>query len=695
MSHPQQPDAFAAYGNYNGGGGGMGNRSPTSTRTGYATLPSGMGVSRQAQRQQQPQQMDAMNQRVPGLYPMQDGYGILDTISRSPAVSGIPGDYMPGNQSAWNYNGNSATVSGPVPDMRGPRAANRRPGIPDVSSGQLQFQSSSTRSRSNTNPFDKQYWMPQPESSPQPSMGIQPPQQAQTVYPTQPMPTIPYGHMVSSIDQLRSQQAMFQDVRSQQDKKDDLIPTAIVIKNIPFNVRKEVLQAIMMEMGLPQPYAFNYHFDNGVFRGLAFANFSSAEETRQVIERMNQFDVHGRKLRVEYKKMLPEHERERIEREKRQKRGQLEEQHRPVPLTHQGSLQSLVAQPIEVTPSRTSPSSKYPFAYLLMVNSLTTLFVADMPDLNDGRTLDLYVQLRKYKEDPSAREYLPFESSKSPEERRLIHTLAHHLGLYHESMGSNENRCTVVWKEGMTPPSLALNSTIVEQLQYPGQNKILARAATIDFGEQRTASSNGYGTIGRNGNPSLEIPEDSPDGLNSANNLRTIRSMAELGRPGMQARTPSPGESAYANNMGMSSRQDLSSGFPGMTTTPTTPGGSSLNHRASDLSLSAVTNNLSSLSVAEGPYETSRRDPGAIGSQRPSMNGLNGRNAPERQPRGPDNGWETNGGFAIRRANGHAQRGSGSSYLTSESYSELLTGSQADSSDNYHGSGGSSSLYSH
>lgn len=153
MSHPQQPDAFAAYGNYNGGGG-MGNRSPTSTRTGYATLPSGMGISRQAQRQQ-PQQMDAMNQRLPGLYPMQDGYGILDTISRSPAVSGIPGDYMPGNQSAWNYNGNSATVSGPVPDMRGPRASNRRPGIPDVSSGHFPCDMSlSIRLHSNTNPFD-------------------------------------------------------------------------------------------------------------------------------------------------------------------------------------------------------------------------------------------------------------------------------------------------------------------------------------------------------------------------------------------------------------------------------------------------------------------------------------------------------------------------------------------------------------
>lgn len=328
-----------------------------------------------------------------------------------------------------------------------------------------------------------------------------------------------------------------------------------------------------------------------------------------------------------------------------------------------------------------------------------------MPDLNDGATLDLYVTLRKYKEDASAREYLPFESSKSPEERRLIHTLAHHLGLYHESMGHNENRCTVVWKDGMTPPSVALNSgpvSIVEQLQYPGQNKILARAATIDFGEQRTASQNGYGTIGRSGNPSLEIPEDGGvDGLNNANNLRTIRSMADLGRPGIGARTPSPGESIYANSslrlndMGMSSRQDLSTAFQGMSTTPTTPGGSSLNNRASDMSLSAVTNNLSSLSVAEVPYETSRREnPGAIGSQRPSMNGLNGRNAPERQPRGPDSGWET-GGFAVRRNNGHAQRGSGSSNPpTMGSYTELLTGSAADSSDNFH-NGGSNGLYSH
>lgn len=111
---------------------------------------------------------------------------------------------------------------------------------------------------------------------------------------------------------------------------DDLIPTAIVIKNIPFAVKKEQLVAIMTDLGLPLPYAFNYHFDNGIFRGLAFANFTSADETATVIDILNHYDLQGRKLRVEYKKMLPAAERERIEREKRERRGQLEEQHRPL-----------------------------------------------------------------------------------------------------------------------------------------------------------------------------------------------------------------------------------------------------------------------------------------------------------------------------------------------------------------------------
>ena len=125
---------------------------------------------------------------------------------------------------------------------------------------------------------------------------------------------------------------------------DELIPTAIVIKNIPFAVKKEQLVQLMVDMNLPLPYAFNYHFDNGVFRGLAFANFTSPQETEQVIQALNHMDLSGRKLRVEYKKMLPLAERERIEREKRERRGQLEEQHRPMPssqLHNQISMSSI------------------------------------------------------------------------------------------------------------------------------------------------------------------------------------------------------------------------------------------------------------------------------------------------------------------------------------------------------------------
>lgn len=134
----------------------------------------------------------------------------------------------------------------------------------------------------------------------------------------------------------------------------DLIPTAIVIKNIPFNVRKETLAMLMQELNLPTPYAFNYHFDNGIFRGLAFANFQNPEDTWQVIDALNGFDVSGRKLRVEYKKMLPEAERERIEREKREKRGQLEEQHQPLKLSHQTSMHQL--QPTPHPPSAAARS---------------------------------------------------------------------------------------------------------------------------------------------------------------------------------------------------------------------------------------------------------------------------------------------------------------------------------------------------
>ena len=146
------------------------------------------------------------------------------------------------------------------------------------------------------------------------------------------------------------------------DPDEELIPTAIVIKNIPFAVKKEQLVELMTQMNLPLPYAFNYHFDNGVFRGLAFANFTSADETAQVIDHLNHYELQGRKLRVEYKKMLPLQERERIEREKRERRGQLEEQHRPLgpQLQNQPSMSSMSSHRPANTPSPIGTRNEMP-----------------------------------------------------------------------------------------------------------------------------------------------------------------------------------------------------------------------------------------------------------------------------------------------------------------------------------------------
>ncbi|KAJ2732881.1 Peptidyl-prolyl cis-trans isomerase pin4 [Coemansia sp. BCRC 34962] len=86
---------------------------------------------------------------------------------------------------------------------------------------------------------------------------------------------------------------------------DDAIPNAIVVKNINFVIKREELLQTMADLGLPLPYAFNYHFDGGVFRGLAFGNFRAPEEAARAIVGLNGISLLGRPLKVEYKKALP------------------------------------------------------------------------------------------------------------------------------------------------------------------------------------------------------------------------------------------------------------------------------------------------------------------------------------------------------------------------------------------------------
>lgn len=489
----------------------------------------------------------------------------------------------------------------------------------------------------------------------QPGLGSQALNTPSTQYSAVNFPP-PMGHMNGDANFAADRHAygggMYDPRHDPKSLGSDLIPTAIVIKNIPFNVRKEMLTTIMSEMGLPQPYAFNYHFDNGIFRGLAFANFQSPMDTQTVIEQLNGYEVQGRKLRVEYKKMLPEHERERIEREKREKRGQLEEQHQPITLHSQSSMHSLNAA--HTARSRNSPLRKSSTRQLAPT-PLSSANATEGVDLNNPDTLAFYTELTLFRNDPN-REIIVFPSTITPQQRRTVHILAHNMALEHRSVGEGQHRQLHVIKDSGTAPSMHLPPGVSAEAHRRG----LSRAATIDFAETRGAPGQ-YGTLGRQGRhgPTLELP-DSPDG---ALGLRGVKSFADL-----RSYTPSPSLSASGYGQGASLHGpnvvqygEYSANLGGHTsalTTPTTPGAASNNN---DPSL--LISDLGSMSLSEpfnGNRLRPRENPGAIGSQRPGMNGSNVRSVPERQPHGPGAEWGDSMGFTGRtRTNGHMQRGSG------------------------------------
>ncbi|KAJ2890597.1 RNA-binding post-transcriptional regulator cip2 [Zalerion maritima] len=419
------------------------------------------------------------------------------------------------------------------------------------------------------------------------------------------------------------------------DDKDQIIPTAIVIKNIPFSVRKEQLAGLMADMNLPQPYAFNYHFDAGIFRGLAFANFQSPEETKMVIDSMNQLDVNGRKLRVEYKKMLPEHERERIEREKREKRGQLQEQHQPLALNPQTSIPQLSA-------TISNSSVKQSAGPLRDV------------DLNNPDTLSFYTELTLFKND-AAREVFIFPPTISPEQRRQVHILAHNLGLEHQSIGEGETRQLQVYKRNQISPVSSLPT-----VSYDHNRRGLSRAATIDFAESRIASTGtGFHPISRPG-PMLELPGSPDVSGTTLSNLRAAKSFADLRS---YSPSPAPSQSSIAANppnppinanssLPVARYGEYGGSLNTPNLTPSTPGGNGpMSTPSTNTGESGVIAGMSGLNLG---FDRPRENPGAIGSQRPGANG----NSKQARVVGSD--WDA-AAFAGRRANGHMQRNSGDS----------------------------------
>jgi hypothetical protein len=277
-------------------------------------------------------------------------------------------------------------------------------------------------------------------------------------------------------------------------------------------------------------------------------------------------------------------------------------------------------------------------------------------DLNNPETLNFYTELMLFKSDPS-REIFIFPSSITPQQRRTVHILAHNMGLEHRSVGEGQHRQIHVIKDTAVAPAIHMPPGVSADAHRRG----LSRAATIDFAETRGNAPSQYNTLGRQGRhgPTLELP-DSPDG--GLNALRGVKSFADL-----RSYTPSPslstasgypqGGSIHAPNVAQFGEYSASIGQPSALTTPTTPGTTSNNDP------SMLISELGSMNLGE-PFNASRlrprETPGAIGSQRPGLNGSSTRSVPERQPHGPSGEWGEKIGFGGRgRTNGHIQRSSG------------------------------------
>ncbi|CAO3697522.1 hypothetical protein CU097_012911 [Rhizopus azygosporus] len=207
---------------------------------------------------------------------------------------------------------------------------------------------------------------------------------------------------------------------------DDIIPTAIVIKNIPFSVKKDALLEKLKSLGVPEAYAFNYHFDNGIFRGLAFANYRTPEETDMVVNTVNGLEIGGRKLRVEYKKVLTEAD---INKKKERESSQ--------PNSPLLSERKLPASPTTATATTTASGT-------------VAASDEDALDLNDPNVLELYSYLLLFRNDPNSTE-LALPKSFSAKERRDAHLIADRLGLAHYSEGFGPDRQVIIEKRGNTP----------------------------------------------------------------------------------------------------------------------------------------------------------------------------------------------------------------------------------------------------
>jgi R3H domain len=300
-------------------------------------------------------------------------------------------------------------------------------------------------------------------------------------------------------------------------------------------------------------------------------------------------------------------------------------------------------------------------------------------DLNDPQNLQFYNQLFSFKEDVG-REALIFPSTLNNQQRRIVHTLAHHLNLQHVSRGTGEQRQVHVLKSlqgsGISPP-IPQGSNF----HLDSSRRVLNRAATTDFSESRGEHPNHYGMMRQGQALHLGIP-DSPGGFSNRAELRAAKSHADL-----RSYTPSPVPSTASFPTALQSNiarfQEANAGAPGTGGTPTLTPTASNNALVGQTDNETLINGIANMGIGSGfaPNGSPRRGRGMydwsnaqpvpphtapIGSNRGTFTGLGGNssgfgssgngggNMPIRQPAGPERGP----GFARARQNGHQPRSS-------------------------------------
>ena len=239
--------------------------------------------------------------------------------------------------------------------------------------------------------------------------------------------------------------------------------TAIVIRNIPFLYPEGDFRAkLFPQLKLNPPYAFNYHIrkTDGLFLGVAFANFKSPDDAQAAMDLLNDYELETRKLRVEKKWLLPKDEEEATRLERLSRRHGTTQASAQGPglvngsyagptqlfdySTIVGDILPARLRPRIILEGHPSPSLRISITYHLYVNKGL--------DMNDPETLGFYTTLQILRNDPRLRgTTLQFPLVLTSAQRLIIRALANKLGLEHATHGDHSDRYVTVRLPGIVP----------------------------------------------------------------------------------------------------------------------------------------------------------------------------------------------------------------------------------------------------